>query len=37
VLQPSEQNAAVVGMFLGKQAPQPAAPGQLFAPGCTVH
>jgi len=37
VLQPSEQNAAVVQMFLGKQAPQPAAPGQLFAPGCTVH
>jgi LCP family protein required for cell wall assembly len=37
VLQPSEQNAAVIGMFLGKQAPQPAAPGQLFAPGCTVH
>ena len=37
VLQPSEQNAAVVQMFLGKQAPQPAAGGQLFAPGCTVH
>jgi polyisoprenyl-teichoic acid--peptidoglycan teichoic acid transferase len=37
VLQPSERNAAVVGMFLGKQAPQPAAKGELFAPGCTVH
>jgi LCP family protein required for cell wall assembly len=37
VLQPSEQNAAVVGMFLGKQAPQPAPAGQLYAPGCTVH
>jgi LCP family protein required for cell wall assembly len=37
VLQPSEQNAAVIGMFLGKQAPQPAPAGQLYAPGCTVH
>jgi LCP family protein required for cell wall assembly len=37
VLQPSERNAAVVGMFLGKQAPQPAAKGELYAPGCTVH
>jgi polyisoprenyl-teichoic acid--peptidoglycan teichoic acid transferase len=37
VLQPSDQNAAVVGMFLGKQAPQPAPAGQLYAPGCTVH
>jgi polyisoprenyl-teichoic acid--peptidoglycan teichoic acid transferase len=37
VLQPSEQNAAVIQMFLGNQAPQPAAKGQLFAPGCTVH
>jgi LCP family protein required for cell wall assembly len=36
VLQPSEQNAAVIQMFLGKQAPQPAPKGQLFAPGCTV-
>jgi LCP family protein required for cell wall assembly len=34
VLQPSEQNAAVVGMFLGKQAPQPPAKDSLFAPGC---
>jgi len=37
VLQPSDQNAAVVQMFLGKQAPQPPARGQLFGPGCTVH
>jgi LCP family protein required for cell wall assembly len=37
VLQPSEQNAAVVQMFLGNQAPQPAPAGQLFAPGCTIH
>ena len=37
VLQPSERNAAVIGMFLGKQAPQPAPKGELFAPGCTVH
>jgi polyisoprenyl-teichoic acid--peptidoglycan teichoic acid transferase len=37
VLQPSERNAAVIGMFLGKQAPQPAPQGELFAPGCTVH
>jgi hypothetical protein len=36
VLQPSEQNAAVVQMFLGKQAPQPAPKGELYAPGCTV-
>jgi polyisoprenyl-teichoic acid--peptidoglycan teichoic acid transferase len=36
VLQPSDQNAAVVQMFLGKQAPQPPARGQLFGPGCTV-
>lgn len=37
VLQPSEQNAAVVQMFLGTSAPQPPARGQLYAPGCTVH
>jgi polyisoprenyl-teichoic acid--peptidoglycan teichoic acid transferase len=37
VLQPSERNAAVIGMFLGKQAPQPAPKGELFAPGCTVQ
>ena len=37
VLQPSERNAAVIGMFLGKQAPQPAPKGELYAPGCTVH
>jgi LCP family protein required for cell wall assembly len=37
VLQSSEQNAAVVQMFLGESAPQPAPRGQLFAPGCTVH
>jgi hypothetical protein len=24
-------------MFLGKQAPQPAPKGELYAPGCTVH
>jgi LCP family protein required for cell wall assembly len=37
VLQSSEQNAAVVQMFLGESAPQPAPKGELFAPGCTVH
>jgi LCP family protein required for cell wall assembly len=37
VIQPSERNAAVIGMFLGKQAPQPAPKGELFAPGCTVQ
>jgi polyisoprenyl-teichoic acid--peptidoglycan teichoic acid transferase len=37
VLQPSEQNAAVVQMFLGNQAPQAPARGQLYAPGCTIH
>ncbi len=37
VLQPSEQNAAVVQMFLGNQAPQPPPAGQLYAPGCTIH
>jgi LCP family protein required for cell wall assembly len=37
VLQSSEQNAAVVQMFLGQSAPQPAPRGQLFAPGCSVH
>jgi len=37
VLQSSEQNAAVVQMFLGASAPQPAPKGQLYAPGCTVH
>jgi polyisoprenyl-teichoic acid--peptidoglycan teichoic acid transferase len=37
VLQPSERNAAVIGMFLGKQAPQPAPKGELYSPGCTVH
>jgi LCP family protein required for cell wall assembly len=37
VLQSSEQNAAVVQMFLGTSAPQPAPKGQLYAPGCTVH
>ena len=37
VLQPSEQNTAVVQMFLGSQAPQPAPASQLFAPGCTIH
>jgi LCP family protein required for cell wall assembly len=36
VLQPSEQNAAVIQMFLGNQAPQPAPKGELYAPGCTV-
>jgi LCP family protein required for cell wall assembly len=37
VLQPSEQNAAVVQMFLGSQAPQRAPATELFAPGCTIH
>jgi polyisoprenyl-teichoic acid--peptidoglycan teichoic acid transferase len=37
VLQPSDQNAAVIQMFLGNQAPQPPARGQLFGPGCTIH
>jgi len=37
VLQSSEQNAAIVQMFLGESAPQPAPKGQLYAPGCTVH
>ena len=37
VLQSSEQNAAVVQMFLGTSAPQRAPKGQLYAPGCTVH
>jgi len=37
VLQSSEQNAAVVQMFLGTSAPQPAPKGQLYAPGCTTH
>jgi LCP family protein required for cell wall assembly len=37
VLQSSEQNAAVVQMFLGTSAPQPAPKGQLYAPGCTVQ
>jgi len=36
VLQSSEQNAAVVQMFLGNSAPQPSPRGQLYAPGCTV-
>ena len=33
----SPQNAAVLGMFLGKQAPQRTAKGSLFGPGCSVH
>jgi polyisoprenyl-teichoic acid--peptidoglycan teichoic acid transferase len=37
VLQPSDQNTAVVQMFLGNQAPQPPARGQLYGPGCTIH
>jgi LCP family protein required for cell wall assembly len=37
VLQPSEQNTAVVQMFLGNQAPQPPPASQLYAPGCTIH
>ncbi len=37
VLQSSEQNAAIVQMFLGDSAPQPAPKGQLYAPGCTVQ
>jgi hypothetical protein len=34
VIQPAPQNISVIGMFLGKQAPQPAPPHELFAPGC---
>jgi LCP family protein required for cell wall assembly len=34
VIQPAPQNISVIGMFLGKQAPQPAPKGSLFAPGC---
>ncbi|HYX84524.1 MAG TPA: LCP family protein [Gaiellales bacterium] len=37
VLQASEQNPAVVQMFLGTQAPQPPPKGELFGPGCSVH
>ncbi len=36
VLQSSEQNAAVVQMFLGNSAPLPSPKGQIYAPGCTV-
>ncbi len=32
----NEQNRSVVQMFLGKQAPLPAAKGQIYDPGCTV-
>jgi LCP family protein required for cell wall assembly len=34
VLVGSEQNRAVVQMFLGRSAPQPPAQGDLFGPGC---
>jgi LCP family protein required for cell wall assembly len=34
VIQPVAQNISVIGMFLGKQAPQPPAKDSLFAPGC---
>ena len=37
VLVSSPQNAAVLGMFLGKQAPQHTARGSLYGPGCSVH
>jgi len=33
---PTEENRNVVAMFLGASAPQPPAPGSLFAPGCRV-
>ena len=33
---PTEENRNVVSMFLGVSAPQPPAPGSLFAPGCRV-
>jgi LCP family protein required for cell wall assembly len=36
VLMPSEQNRAVVQMFLGDIAPQRPAPGNLWAPGCSI-
>jgi LCP family protein required for cell wall assembly len=36
VLIPTEENRNVVAMFLGASAPQPPAPGSLFAPGCRV-
>ena len=32
----SEENANVVGMVLGRSAPQPPPPGNPFAPGCRV-
>lgn len=34
VIQPVAQNISVIGMFLGKQAPQPPTKGSLYAPGC---
>ena len=37
VLVSSPQNAAVLGMFLGKQAPQHTAQGSLYGPGCSIH
>jgi LCP family protein required for cell wall assembly len=37
VLVSSPQNASIIGMFLGKQAPQNTAKGSLYGPGCSVH
>ncbi|MGN6379199.1 MAG: LCP family protein [Gaiellales bacterium] len=34
VIQPVPQNISVIGMFVGKQAPQPPPPGSLYSPGC---
>jgi len=34
VIQPVAQNISVIGMFLGKQAPQPPPKNELYAPGC---
>jgi LCP family protein required for cell wall assembly len=37
VLLSDERNRAIVNMFLGRTAPQPQPPGELFAPGCDVR
>jgi polyisoprenyl-teichoic acid--peptidoglycan teichoic acid transferase len=37
VILSSPQNASVLGMFLGTQAPQHAPAGQLYGPGCSIH
>jgi LCP family protein required for cell wall assembly len=37
VIEPNEENRAVIAMLTGNSAPQPPAPGSgLFGPGCTV-